>query len=511
MRGDFAAFVGRCPPLPSPDEMVPFWLSAFPALSLLSKFVQNSEAYWRRMQRILSHIDDDSEVPCPFARASQFVSASSLIISSIHPTSLPKIVRCLERMPHSADVSVLLWDLPVAFGDADLFIRFIDHISHGGHWLWTGLLNTPGGVEVLVDRLVPYIERLPRASSPAAVDRRLICIDILMRLFLDKPPGFDQFDDFFRRLIALVEAGVPLTLAVNGFLGAHQLLGLSRQVFGAEAYHNYWSLFIETSAGHSSLRRLMIRMVLSSSLCEYSRTTLVRVLLENSPDHEVIWAVANFLFPSDGSTLEKPISVLQWLAIGAVTNEIFARTFSKVISVMTRSFGTEVPWLIAFVRQATGFVILAQGRHECSLEVAMIFELFANLTRMGLDWLSEEISSAAAILLASQKVAIAVVNSLKPSARFDQADLRQWESDAARTICLSTMFLSIKEDVKTRPQKPFTRCSVVKAAPGITRVVGLMTNISPRSEAALGRKRGLGPIRPVVRSFRPVRAAHAVS
>jgi hypothetical protein len=512
MRRDFAGFVGRFPPLPSPDDMVSFWLSVFPPLSLLSNFVLNSEAYWRRIQRILSHIDDNSEVPCPFARPSEFVRVSGRIISRLDPTSLPKIVRCLERMPHASDVPVLLWDLPAAFGSGDLLLRFIDHICRDGHWLWTGLLNTPGGADVVADRLVPYVEPLPRATGGGVVVRSVSFIGSLVGLFLVKPPDSERFGNFFRRLMSLVEASLPITLAVNAFLAAHTLLDLSRHAFGAEAYHEYWSLFIETSVHHSALRRLLIRMVMSNSFCEYSRTTLARALLENSPDQEVIWTVGNFLFPSDGRTLEKPILVLELLAVGATTNVIFARTFAHVMPVMIRSFGAEIPWLTTFIRHATGFVIIAQSRHECSLEVAMIFDLFAKLTRMQLDWLSAGISSTAAVLLASQKVAIALVNSLKPSASYDLSDLRQWDSEAARTVCLSTLLLSVKEEVKTRLQKAVTRGAVPKAPSRITKVVTLTMNGSPGSEAAtLGRKRGPSPTRPVLRSVRPRRAVHPVS
>jgi hypothetical protein len=69
------------------------------------------------------------------------VSVSGRIIARLQPTSLPKIVRCFERMPHAADVSVLLWDLPAAFGSGDILIRFIHHVSRDGHWLWAALLS----------------------------------------------------------------------------------------------------------------------------------------------------------------------------------------------------------------------------------------------------------------------------------------------------------------------------------------------------------------------------------
>jgi hypothetical protein len=132
-----------------------FWSTVFAPLTLLSNFATNLDAYWRRLQRILSHIDDDSEVPCPFSRPSQFLSTVGRIISKLDPNSLPQIVRCLERMPHANDSQLLLWSFPTACNNPVLFVRFLDDIHRTNHWLWLGLLNCASGSDVLLDRLLP--------------------------------------------------------------------------------------------------------------------------------------------------------------------------------------------------------------------------------------------------------------------------------------------------------------------------------------------------------------------
>ena len=137
----------------------------------------------------------------------------------------------------------------------------------------------------------------------------------------------------------------------------------------------------------------------------------------------------------------------------------------------------------------------------------MIFELFTTLYKMQIDWLQSEISTAAAVLLASQKVSIAVVNSLRPSIRYDPADLRQWDSEAAKMISLSTMLLSVKEDIIPKPQKGAARARIPKmASVSGGAVVRRITPANPRSDFVITRKRSPGPMRPIIKPNWSIRA-----
>ena len=136
----------------------------------------------------------------------------------------------------------------------------------------------------------------------------------------------------------------------------------------------------------------------------------------------------------------------------------------------------------------------------------MIFKLFTTLYNMQIDWLQSEISTAAGVPLASQKVPIAVVDSLRPSIRYDRADLRQWESDAAKMISLSTMLLSVNEEAIPKPQNGHARAAIPKMASPSGRVIGHRMSATPRSDLVIARKRSPGPMRPIVGPNRSIRA-----
>jgi hypothetical protein len=125
---------------------------------------------------------------------------------------------------------------------------------------------------------------------------------------------------------------------------------------------------------------------------------------------------------------------------------------------------------------------------------------------MQIDWLRSEISAAAAILRASQRVSMAVVNSLRPAIRYDPEDLRQWESEAANLICLSTMLLSVKEEAIPKPQKSAARAKIPKMAACSGRVGRHLIQGSPRSDVVIARQRSPGPMRPIIRPNRSIRA-----
>ena len=138
----------------------------------------------------------------------------------------------------------------------------------------------------------------------------MICIDLIAQLFVVRPTGLDRFDGFFRRVVSLISGAVPFTIACNCFLTVYMLLSLSRQKFGSDQNYAYWSLFIETSAAHPSMRPVISRLALSTNLCDYPRTALARLILRNSPNQDDIWSVANFFFPQGGTHIEKPLSLL---------------------------------------------------------------------------------------------------------------------------------------------------------------------------------------------------------
>jgi hypothetical protein len=344
-----------------------------------------------------------------------------------------------------------------------------------------------GGVDLVLDRLLPYTEPLPVWAHASHIDVRMTCIDICAHLFIEHSPEDDRFpdmfDSLFRRVLLLMSPTVPSSLVIHGFRTANRLLSASKFRFGSEQYLIYWSTFVEICVVHPMLRPMIIRVVCVNAQCGYSVTQLARVMLDHDPDHETVILMAECLAHSTNRQIEKSLLVLQGVVVLAVTNEIMARTCCRALPLLITAVDGVIPWLITFIRKAAGFVVMAQTRRECACEVGLVFELFTALYRTQMEWIQSELSTAAAMLLASQKVSMAIVAGLKPAVRFDLLDLQQWESEAAKgsAVSLSSMLSSVKEEPLVRVVRPAAR-PVARLQPS-PKIVSLSIDISPRNLA----------------------------
>jgi hypothetical protein len=364
----------------------------------------------------------------------------------------------------------------------------------------------------LLDRLLPYVEPLPAHPNPEHLEARLICIEICGHLFIERPPEEDRFseifDSFFRRINSVMSPAVPASLAVHGFRTAIRLLSASKFRFASEQYAGYWGQFVETSASHPMLKRLVMRVMNLNSLCDYSATKLARVILQHEPNQDEIWSIAAYLSQCQNKPIEKPVSILQSLFVMAVSDQIMARTCCKALPLLIRAIEGVIPWVVAFIRKVTGFVVMAQRRRECETDVGLVFELFTALYRTQIEWVQEEISRGAAILLASQKVTMALVAGFKPAIRYDPFDLHQWEIEAAKgyTICLSSMISTISEEPPPHPARSGVSLATRTQLP--PKIVSLSIEFSPRN-GVINRTRN--PKRAVVRPNRFIRGSQSLA
>ena len=83
----------------------------------------------------------------------------------------------------------------------------------------------------------------------------------------------------------------------------------------------------------------------------------------------------------------------------------------------------------------------------------MIFDLLKTLSNLSHEWLRNEVSRGAAILLASQKVPLAFVNSLRPSMHCDKSELIKWEKLSIDSKINVKTLLSEKDILNITPNK----------------------------------------------------------
>jgi hypothetical protein len=383
----------------------------------------------------------------------------ALICSGLRVDSLTQLIRCLERMPHVSDPQMILWDLPETLQSPFLYLNLLDSIRRERHWMWTGLLNSVGGSDLILDRFFLYIDSVSLRAGLQGLESRLIAIEIYCQVIIERPPPedrfLDAFDRLFHRLTNLMTDPGPIALQIHCFRCAVRILQKTKYRFSDSAYIDYWFSFAEMAVKQIFLRPLVLRLMQTNFFCEFSMTTFGRILFQNHPDHNDIWVISNLISNSKSKTDDRPLSVLQSVALLSVTDEVLARTCCRSLPLLIKAMECEIPWLRSFLKKAAGFVIVAQNRQLCPYQVGLVIELFLALFKMQVDWIQSEISIQAAILLGSQKVPMAIVSVLKPAMRFETAELHQWEGAHGRELDLRTIFLSAREEPV--PRLPFVQ------------------------------------------------------
>jgi hypothetical protein len=300
-------------------------------------------------------------------------------------------------------------------------------------------------------------------------------------------------DGFLRRLSALIVAP-PLTVAANALRTATRLLRLASVRLAQEQWLAGWAQLVDLPFRVAGMKRLVMQAALAAG---YPPAALAQAALQRSPACEDVWFATTLVVRDKQYDLERPLPIVQVVTVCAATDAILARTCCKALCLLLEGTCVEVPWLMSFVRRAAGFVIVAQARRECGPQVGLVLELLAALAATRIDWLVAEVSAAAALLLASQRISLASASGLRPAARFDTAELHSWiQADATNAVCLATMLLDVREEPRAGARGP--RCPLARALP------------ATKSSVAMVNMRSRGPTRPVIRTNRSFRVVASV-
>lgn len=429
--------------LPPPDSMSRFWGSVFPVLSLLSDFVQNDGAYWRRIQKILAHISKNSNFPCPFNQFPQFKDAfNSVCATLLQPRSLDQIVACLELMPRCHDPQVLLWRAGEVIGGGSSVLHILYELSTRNHDLWSLFLKSEGATELLLDRLLPHIDPAPR--QPQTLELRFMSLFLCERAFLDRPPASDRLpdaiDSLVTRIANVMASESPIELKV-------ELFRVGARVLKSTSIESAVEKFIDASLRVPVLRPLVESFSVSLG---YPLAKLSTAVFAGTFDHNDVSVIADQSVRSQGLV---PVRTVQKLAETAAGNEVLGRTCCFALERILPLASDSQRWVKTFIGQAVGFVIIAQGRGECRNEVGMVMDVLAAMSRANVEWLKADVSEAAATLMASQTVNMAMVNALKPSVRFDGAAIQKWSGEKAQAVDLRTMLRDVREERAPAPPK----------------------------------------------------------
>jgi hypothetical protein len=400
---------------------------------------------------------------------------------------------------------MLLWELPEVLQCPFLYLEFLDHIRTEKHWLWAGLLNSIGGSDLLLDRLFLYIQPLPVRSCARQIEARLIAVDIFSQVFVQRAVADDRFAELFdsvlRRLCFIIEFRSPIELQIHSFRSSVRILQSMRYKFNDEAHLFYWSLLADSALKHPMIRPMFLRLMQTTLRGDLPVSKLDRIL-QNRPDHNDVWAVANLVAEDYSKAAEKPFAFVQALIVMAVTDEILARTSCRALALVIKSFDCQIAWLRAFLKKLPGFVIASQQRHLQREKVGLVFEFLTHLYETQIGWLQSEISAQAAILLASQTVPMVVVNALKPAARSETVDVNKIETDGAKIMELGALLMSVMDESVTK-----LPCAVLKGVGPQRRVAPVgcasLPNFPPIRNVMSQRNRGKAPpAKPAVKATR---------
>lgn len=440
--------------LPDPFVLTPFWAERFPPLTLLNGLVDHTDAYWKRLQKILSHIYNDVDIPCPFTRFQDFIEMFYEIQKQLDYRSTDQLIRFLEIVPHSHEPNIFLWDFPITLADPLFFLELLVKLSTENHWIWNAMMNTSGATEIFFDRMIIYLEPVSYDAKYKEIEAKIAAVNLLTTVISHKPPEPAKFNDmmesYWSRMLQLL-ARPPVSIQVEAFRSCKHILEKLRNKFGTEQLVNFVERFVQVCCVSYPLKTIAAQFIASYNALGYTKTKLARDVLKEQPDHNDIEFVSELL---SVKSKEKPLSIVQTLVTMAAFDKRFSRTCCYALPPILLAFDSQIPWLNSFIKKATGFIIISRMNYRQLKRVPMILDLFVALYSTQLEWIMNELSNAAALLLASQNIPLAYANLLKPSIRTDKKQLQEWLSLASKTDDIKSLLRNVKEEGLLSPKLP---------------------------------------------------------
>lgn len=409
--------------LPDPDAMSLFWLKKFPILALLSDSITNTNQYWRRIQRIMMQMSSkNKEIPCPFQRFKQFILSFYQFVKELDAKSISQVLVSLECIPQTYDPQIILWRIPFVIDNPKFFLTLLDVLYISNHSIWNNLISFDGGCDLILDRFLPYIIPISENDPKETKDFNMITINMVVSALLNQSRLPDLFESFFNSILLILKNGTS-NQSIHCFRLLINLFKSNRFNISTEQLNNYVKLFAESSITNPLLKPFVGPFVLSLNIETLSIIFLSNLYLRNIPDqNDILFIERNLINSSENAN-----SIILRLLSLSTTDKIYCATYLHAINSLKSLFASNMPSVSFFIKRAVGFIIIAKSRNSKRRTVSMIFDLLKTLSNLGHEWLKNEVSNGAAILLASQKVPLAFVNSLRPSIQCDKSELVKWE------------------------------------------------------------------------------------
>lgn len=411
--------------LPEIDYMTKFWSNIFPPFSLLSTYTTNKQQYWKRIQRIIDKFHfSDADTPCPIQYLHKFIPIFHQFVQKLDSHSIPQLIQSLDCLPKSSDIQLILWSIPCGVSDPTIFLNLLDTLSQTQHWVWNSILNNEASCDLIFDRFISYLTHLSCKTSGKVKDLRIIAMNLVVEVFMSHPKFPDPFYSIFSRLCSLIKSNNP-ELSVHSYNLIKKLLDNSRLKLSSDQFGNYAKEFTESSISNRYLRRFIGPYILSLKIPSLNASYISRLLLTSKFDHNDLLFIEKNLISNN---TEKSTSILLQLLALSINDIIYSRTILRIITQFKPFFDSQNAQITSFINRVVGLIIIARSRNENQYQVSISFDLLKTLFfNVPNEWLRNDISRGAALMLASEKVPLAFCNSLRPSMHCDKSELVKWE------------------------------------------------------------------------------------
>ena len=447
--------------MPKIEVATGFWLKVFPPLSLISKNINNDDQYWKKIHRIMTTIMKNEDVPSPFQRPKNFIEYFYRFVKMLDLKSIDQLILLLDFIPKVNDPLTVLWEIPELYSNDNpgMLLILLDALKQMRHEIWTNIVNHSNLIDDLViDRIAPYIFPMDQKASAESKYHCSIAISILADLFVNNPRFPDPFESLLTRLLNVMKNGC-LEIGVQCFRSIKYILETIHKKIPSANLTNYVKDFADAAVSVPYLKKIIGPALLSMNFPGISTFYVINLLLQNKPDHNDFAYIAQ-IFSSVSSINSafdeeiKPESIALQLLISASTDVVFCTTIIKIIPMIKKLYEKSIPSICLFIKNAVGFVIIARSNSIRCPNVSMILDIFRCLNDLGYDWLRNEVANAASILLASQKVPLAIVNALKPSIYCNKNELSKWEQASKNNNTIPNINSLLLNPIKEEPSLP---------------------------------------------------------
>lgn len=438
--------------LPLHTKSENFWNEYFPPMKLLLNSIQNSDQFWRKVQKVITCLTY-SDVPCPFLQYNMFISKLYSLKEKLSYNTINNVITFLELVPRVSEPYNLLWVVPPILPSPSFYFDLLISISEKDHWIWIDFLSYEGSVDLFFDYMLPLLEPNIHLCDYNTIKLIISAIQLVTNALITKPGNISHLSEsiykIFSKFILIFSSSSP-TVGYYALKSCLIILDRLRFAFTSEKYGQYIITLIKKVRENDYFVIYTMNYLRSILVGDHFLATAALEFLSKPKSAEEIDYAFQFINKFDSGKSEE---ISKAFLILCINDKVFSNTaLSYLLNLLDRC--DESRWIYSFLQKCTHFAIMAKYNSKYNRKTEMIVNLFKTLANSNQEWVKRAISKNAAYMLASSLFPINIVSLLDPDPFFDKKIQNSLMKSVHSKVIKDLLDVSIFKERKTKIDTP---------------------------------------------------------